>query len=512
MPIDGSLTFEKQLELLKSAKIRLLIATTTHGTLASKLAYELEVPVLIIDHFFIQKPTDPFNYRREVFVGSKSVMIEGMLANDFYSTMDALLLPTVNVHGQPKLVVLSHRNLCAQLQSLTTVLQLTPDDRIMTVLSSTKQINGYLNVSLVPLSVGSTLHTFGEPFDAPRCWSTLLGINTQQKERPNILLAEPDVYKRLVAEYDKIFAKDNRMVEFIKNYCQKNFRLMLCNFGPMTKHLINRWHQITGQHLMNMFYMPETGIIFYDTNVQAKETLNIENFVMKAVMKRESTSPQVAATSPLTIWNAYRDIIPNVRVRIVDANNNVVLDKNGSENVEIINDNNSHRMTGKEECFEDIPLFQTENISESIIGNLLISSSGLFRKYFAENHPVTGDDEECFFNTGLVVSYENGTFKVLGKSKCIISAPRTHGDETEVLVPSSLERDHPFPELSDHFCLHSAMDYIHTKENGIFCGIKAGRVLSLDHLKCFHAFVHKDHDRAIFFHLIKMVDKEGINE
>lgn len=507
MPIDGTLPFQEQLNLLKLGNTHLLISTATNGQLASKLAYELDIPVLILDHLFIEKKSSPFNFKREVFISSNSVVVEGMLANDFYSTKDAFLLPTINIHGQQRLVVLSHRNLCNQLESLANSLQLRPEDRLINVLSSSKQINGYINATLTPFTVGGTLHTFEDPFDAPRCWSMLLGINAQQRERPNILLTEPDVYRQLIAEYDKIFLKDNRMVEFIKNYCQKNFRLMLCNFGPLSNHLMDRWQKITGHLIMNMYYMAETGMIFYNRNTIGNEessTLtkseevnatveeeSVSNIPTNGIQSR-SSSELSKRSSPLSIWNVFHDTVLNVRVRIVDSHNNIVVDKNDSD-LEITTKDGDPCGTGNTQLFSP-----KKNTNTTIIGNLQVSGPGLFRCYLREK----SDDE--FFNTGLIVAYENGTFKMLGRSKCLNTSMIDSSEE----VNNSTDCNDPFPELSNQFCLHPAIDYIHIKEEGIVCGIKAGRELSLDNLKCFHAFIYKDYERAVRFNLIKVKENQ----
>lgn len=61
-------------------------------------------------------------------------------------------------------------------------------------------------------------------FDSSTVWKHLLAIKVPAKDRINFFTAVPTIYQKLLKEYDEIFAKNERMKEYIKAACQKNVR------------------------------------------------------------------------------------------------------------------------------------------------------------------------------------------------------------------------------------------------------------------------------------------------
>lgn len=71
----------------------------------------------------------------------------------------------------------------------------------------------------------------------------------------------PIVFKRLIAEYEKMFAKDSRMVEYIVNHCRQKIRLMATAYALLPDSVFQRWRQITGQNIYEYYGMVETGLV-----------------------------------------------------------------------------------------------------------------------------------------------------------------------------------------------------------------------------------------------------------
>uniref|UniRef100_A0A1A9WF31 AMP-dependent synthetase/ligase domain-containing protein n=1 Tax=Glossina brevipalpis TaxID=37001 RepID=A0A1A9WF31_9MUSC len=436
MPLRLDFPCSDLVNLLKSSKTRLLIAPEKYGNLSRKLAYQLDVPTLCLDHMFIKKHSLPFNYSREIFMNANLVILEGTLTNDFYTTFDALLLNTLGKVNKLKTAVLSHKNLSVQIKSAANAWQVSAEDRVFQIFTS-DHINGYINATLFPLSAGSTVQMH-EPFDANNCWSTILGINTPQKDRVNILITEPKVYNTLIIEYEKIFLKNSRMVEFIKNYCMRNFRLMISSFSPLPLHIAKRWFEITGHNIIESFYITESGITLR-YNPQHDQT-NTEN------------------QHKVTL--AFNNTLPDIKVRIVDNCNKIVYDS------------------------QDLKRYVVD--TRTIVGNLLVGGPGIFRKYL--NIEKRSDEKETYFNTGDIVTYEDGLFKILGRCKI-------ENFNTLATTMNDIE------EFYSRLNLHPSINFDKLENKGVVYAIKPNQRMSLKSLKLFYAIILKEYYRAIVFQL-----------
>jgi hypothetical protein len=63
-----------------------------------------------------------------------------------------------------------------------------------------------------------------EKFDAAQVWSSLLAVKTKQADRPNMFMGVPAMYGLLIQEYDKIFANNPRMKEYVHAVCSEKIR------------------------------------------------------------------------------------------------------------------------------------------------------------------------------------------------------------------------------------------------------------------------------------------------
>ncbi|KAL9920686.1 acyl-CoA synthetase family member 3 isoform 1-T2 [Glossina fuscipes fuscipes] len=439
MPLRLDFSCSGLVNLLKLSKTRLLVAPEKYGNLSRKLAYQLDVPTLCLDHMFIKKHNLPFNYSREIFMNANLVILEGTLTNDFYTTFDALLLNTLGKINKLKTAVLSHKNLSVQIKSAASAWQVSAEDRVFQIFNS-DHINGYINATLFPLEAGGTVQMH-EPFDANNCWSTILGINTPQKDRVNILIAEPKVYNVLITEYEKIFLKNSRMVEFIKNYCMRNFRLMISSFSPLPQHVANRWFEITGHNIMESLYITESGI----------------------TLRYNPQHDQANTQKQNHVTLAFNNTLSDVKVRIVDNSNRIIYDS------------------------QDLKVHTRYLVdSPTIVGSLLVAGPGVFRNYLNSEQP--SNEKESYFNTGDIVCYEDGLFKLLGRCK---------GEERFNTLTTMTDIEEFYSRLN----LHPSINFDKLENRGVVYAIKPNQRMSLKSLKLFYAIILKEYYRAIVFHL-----------
>lgn len=61
-------------------------------------------------------------------------------------------------------------------------------------------------------------------FDASAVWANLLGVNLANGERPTVFMAVPTIYSKLISEYEKKFAGNPKLKEYVKAICSTKMR------------------------------------------------------------------------------------------------------------------------------------------------------------------------------------------------------------------------------------------------------------------------------------------------
>lgn len=240
-------------------KAMLLIGTPESETMTQELAQQLEVASIVLDHSFVptsESVSSTAMYVKQLVGLNGALIPESTLPNDFYTKAPAMLLYTPSSANGRNGVVLTHRNIEAQMSCLSSSWHLNANDCMLPIIS----------MSRMHAAIGALLGVGGnillqQKFDSHTAWSSLLGINSPSKQRVNIFLAMPIIYKRLIAEYDKMFAQDSRMVEYIINHCKQKTRLMATAFGLLPESVFYRWREITGQNIYEYYGMLETGLV-----------------------------------------------------------------------------------------------------------------------------------------------------------------------------------------------------------------------------------------------------------
>ncbi|XP_033211790.1 malonate--CoA ligase ACSF3, mitochondrial isoform X1 [Belonocnema kinseyi] len=292
---------------------------------------------------------------------------EAGVKGDFYNNSDAMFIYTSGTTSKPKGVVLSHKNLQAQINALVSAWKYDSKDIILHALPL-NHVHGVMNLLLCPMYVGARCIMLPK-FETSSVWSQLLAVNLQNSERSNVFMAVPTIYMKLIHEYDQLFSKQPKIKEYIYTVCSTKIRLMVSGSAPLPKPIFDRWEEITGHRLLERYGMTETGMVL--------------------------TNPLEGERIPGTVGNPF----PSVEVRITKP------ESQGGNDTSVLvygTSKKTHVVTKSQ---------------EPISGDLQVKGDSVFKKYW--NKPdVTAKSftSDGWFKTGDTAQYENGVYKILGRT------------------------------------------------------------------------------------------------
>ncbi|MCU0568296.1 MAG: acyl-CoA synthetase [Oculatellaceae cyanobacterium Prado106] len=160
----------------------------------------------------------------------------------------ALMLFTSGTTGKPKGVVITHRNLEAQVTSLVTAWEWTDGDRILHVLPL-HHIHGIVNVLTCALWSGATCYMLPK-FDAQTVWQHL------SSGEFTLFMAVPTIYSKLIAFWE---AAASDLQTHYSEGCAA-LRLMVSGSAALPVPLLEKWQQISGHFLLERYGMTEIGM------------------------------------------------------------------------------------------------------------------------------------------------------------------------------------------------------------------------------------------------------------
>lgn len=164
----------------------------------------------------------------------------------------SFMLYTSGTTGKPKGVVMTHKSLTAQAESMTECWHWKESDKVLHVLPL-HHIHGVSNVLLTALYNGATVE-FMPKFDAPAIWARW----QDARQDLTLFMAVPTIYSRLIEIYDAMKPEEQARA----TAACKQFRLMVSGSAPLPSPLKERWRQISGgQVLLERYGMTETGMI-----------------------------------------------------------------------------------------------------------------------------------------------------------------------------------------------------------------------------------------------------------
>ncbi|XP_016983414.1 malonate--CoA ligase ACSF3, mitochondrial [Drosophila rhopaloa] len=471
VPLEAGQAMDQLQRQASSCKTKLLIATPEFENLAQELSQGLKSATIVLDHTFVptaESVSSTSMYAKQL-VGTQGVILtESTLPSDFYAKAPAMLIYTPNAVNNPKPVLLTHRNIDAQVRCLIGSWRLGPTDCMLPILSMNR-----MHAALgAVLNVGGNV-VLQQKFDGHNAWSALLGINSPSKQRVTLFLAMPIVYKRLIAEYEKMFAKDSRMVEYIVNHCRQKIRLMATAFALLPDSVFFRWREITGQNIYEYYGMMETGLVLgHPLDEPHRDGTTA------------SSAAGSASPSNASALNDYRPGTLGAPLKGVTAR--------------LISNKGDELITCKNELggTVDHGLIQAEDIggntslAQTVIGELQIAGSHLVSSSLASNNQQTEPEnaQDGFFKTGDICAYQNGHFYFLSKTSDVftVGGYKVYGSEIKKVLISH-------PNINDVAVL-GIPNKLWGHRLGVICIVSPDADIDLDAIKTYcyrHLPAHK---------------------
>jgi len=283
---------------------------------------------------------------------------------------DAMMIYTSGSVENAKGVVLSHKNIIAQINAMLDSWGWNRQDTILNVLPL-HRTHGMLNCLLCPLAVGAKIIMMPK-FNSQKCWEILVNRNeTSPYNDVNVFMSVPTVYAKLIQKYHEPEFKAMYNPGDIKESILEKFRLMVTGSSAMPMQVMQEWRQITGQQLLERYGKTELGMVLSDPiEVEARKA----GFVGVPM--------------------------PGVQVRVV---------KPGTSEVLLMGDNDGTTILKQE--------------GDTISGELQVKGAGVFKRY--HNHPKDTAKEftkDKWYMTNDMVEFVpsdgkdgyDGAYKILG--------------------------------------------------------------------------------------------------
>ncbi|KAH8343378.1 hypothetical protein KR059_009439 [Drosophila kikkawai] len=488
VPLECGQPIEQLRRQATGCKAKLLIATPEFEEMAHEISLGLQSATIVLNHSFVpsaESVSSTSMYVKQLVSTQGDLLTESTLPSDFYAGAPAMLVHTPNAVNKPKPVLLSHRNIDAHVRCLIDSWRLSPSDCLLPILSMNR-----MNAAVgAVLNVGGTV-ILQQKFDGHNAWSALLGINSPTKQRVTLFLAMPIVYKRLIAEYDKMFAKDSRMVDYILNHCRQRIRLMATAYALLPDSVFQRWRQITGQNIYEYYGMVETGLVL---GHPLDEQMSASN---NAATTPPSTPTQTSAASqsPNPGKMDYRPGTLGAPLKGVTAR---LISSKGTELITCKNELGGNVDHGLIQS--DMDLGSDTPLSQTVIGELQIAKSDLVSSSLGGgisgrqiNPEAIGckmeETPDGFVKTGDICAYQNGNFYFLSKISDVftVGGYKVYGSEIKKVLISH-------PSINDVAVL-GIPNKVWGHRLGVICIVSPDADIDLDAIKTYcyrHLPAHK---------------------
>lgn len=393
---------------IKDCEANLLICSTELEPLLAPIAKKLGKPILFIDHDVVPEP-DPDNgpviKSDNVVQLHQKLIIEGAPDSKYYANSNAIILYTSGTTGRPKGVVLSHRNLDAQVTSLSNAWHIDDKDCVLHVLPL-HHFHGVVNGLACPLNAGSKVIMLPQ-FESSSVWTYLLNVNLPMRDRISVFMAVPTIYALLIQEYDKIFASNLQMADYIKSHCKNKIRLMISGSAPLPETIFNKWESITGHKLLERYGMTEIGMGLSNPYIQDK----------------------TRDRRPGTVGGP----LPFVEVKITEPGKpeTVLVEQKGELDAGLWSKSDGPVFSGN----------STATNEEPIIGDLFVRGKTVFSEYYKRPEETQKEFIDGWFKTGDTAAFVNGYFKILGRSS--VDIIKSGGHKLSALEIESKLLEHP---------------------------------------------------------------------
>ncbi|GFY59040.1 malonate--CoA ligase ACSF3, mitochondrial [Trichonephila inaurata madagascariensis] len=313
-----------------------------------------------------------------------------LLESDFFSSNSclenerALIIYTSGTTGRPKGVVLNHGTLFSQTSAVLKMWNITEKDSILHSLPL-HHIHGIMNALLCLLKAGGTV-VMQQKFNTVEAWKHFLKMDNGPSV--NLFFAVPTMYSKLVQMFEQVGMSENQA----RKQCLNSMRLMCSGSASLPVPVFNRWEDITGHRIVERFGMSEIGMALSTT----------------------LDGPRLAGTVGIPL--------PDVEVKLRKVN-----DESSVEVTDLVVGNHS-----------EIKILSGNETS----GELLVKGPNVFKEYWnKEKATEEAFAEDGWFQTGDTACFEDGAFKILGRSS--VDIIKSGGYKISALEVESCLLRHP---------------------------------------------------------------------
>ncbi|XP_064466851.1 malonate--CoA ligase ACSF3, mitochondrial-like [Ornithodoros turicata] len=341
---------------IKDSQSSVLVTTEEYADRLQPISKDLDLPIVVTD--------------LESAVLEDIMPITKQVLEDWkrMKKKNAQILYTSGTTGPPKGVVTTHHNIYVQSAALLSSWEYRPSDVILHTLPL-HHTHGIINALVAPLYAGSIIVMLPK-FDAADVWNYLLeppaGV-----PRPNVYMAVPTIYARLIEHYNKLFTGSgpySRSKEFIRATCAQKIRLMISGSAALPLPVLEQWKEITGHTLLERYGMTEIGMAL--------------------------GNPLHGKRKPGFVGKPF----PGVEVSIVKQN------AYSNKGYDVIASGDHHKTT----------VMQNH---ENECGELLVKGPNVFKEYWnrldATEEAFTSDG---WFKTGDTAQFTDGDYRILGRT------------------------------------------------------------------------------------------------
>ncbi|PVV00278.1 hypothetical protein BB560_005346, partial [Smittium megazygosporum] len=161
-----------------------------------------------------------------------------------------LIIYTSGTTGKPKGVLLTQRNLNAQINALYEAWLFTSNDKLLHVLPL-HHMHGIVVALFTTLYAGATVEIMPS-FSVSKTYDRILN----GKPDLTLLMAVPAIYNLLLLKYSSFNEEEKKLV--YEKF--QHFRLTICGSAPLLESTFKKWYDATGHYMLERYGMSEIGM------------------------------------------------------------------------------------------------------------------------------------------------------------------------------------------------------------------------------------------------------------